>query len=338
MLTIIFFSWVFGWYFPIFFGFASIIGALWILRIGGKFLGNYYGSALIVTIFSLLMTTYVLMYLPLKDYRPYAIGSNLIEKMHDGIIEQNEDVLVYKNKKTGEIKEYSPTSAEYTNSKIWEDTDWEYDSMIKHIIVPGRLPSIDSMQFSPFIAPADVSKDELTLSAVVEQMKNVRVKGYKIYDGDNEMEIEVPAFEYNTTDYDPEYFKLLDTIVMDNPYMTDVVIRDMIVTEKQFVMVVSRDLTEANWGTIENLKAIYSVCKKNNIPFAVVCGASRDVINDFKKQHNFNAPFFVNDGVELKAITRSNPTLMVIENGVVKAKYPFRSIPTKEEFKSAHVK
>lgn len=338
LLTIVFFSWVFGWYFPIFFGFISIIGALWMLRVGGKFLGNYWGGALIVSIFCLLMTTYVLMYLPLKDYRPYAIGSNLIEKMNDGVIEQNEDMLVYRNTKTGKLKEYGPTSAEYTNSKIWENPDWVYDTMIKHIIVPGRLPSIDSMQFSPFIAPSDVSKDELTLSSVAEQMKNVRVKGYKIYDADNEMEIEVAAFEYNTTDYDPEYFNILDTIEMENPYMSDVVIRDMIVTEKQFVMVVSKDLSEANWGTIDRLKEIYAVCKKNSIPFAVVCGASREVINEFKSKNDFHAPFFVNDGVELKAITRSNPTLMVIEKGVVKAKYPFRSIPNKEEFKTNYVR
>ena len=57
----------------------------------------------------------------------------------------------------------------------------------------------------------------------------------------------------------------------------------------------------------------------------------------FKKKHNFNVPMFVNDETELKAISRSNPTILVIEKGVVKGKYPYRSTPTKEKFKQNHL-
>lgn len=338
MLVVIFFSWVFGWYFPIFFGLLAVVGGLWMLRIGGKLLGNHYGSALLVTLLCLILVTYVLMYLPIKDYRPYAVGSNLVEKMNDGIPEVNEDMIVYKNKKTGETKEFSPTSTEYTESKIWEDTDWEYDSMIKKVIVEGKLSSIDSSQFSPFLSIADVSEFELQLDVIKLQMENAHVPGLKLYDVAGEMEIEVMMDEYNVTDYDPESYSIMDTIEMDNPNITDVGIRDLILTADRVVLVSSLVLTDGNWGNIDRLKAIFEVCKQKKIPFAVICGASKEEIDAFREKHKFFAPFFVNDGTELKVISRSNPTLMVIEKGIVKAKYPFRSTPSRDTFISKHAK
>jgi hypothetical protein len=41
-------------------------------------------------------------------------------------------------------------------------------------------------------------------------------------------------------------------------------------------------------------------------------------------------PVFLNDETELKAIARSNPSLLIFEKGTVKGKYPHRSTPTFE--------
>jgi uncharacterized membrane protein YphA (DoxX/SURF4 family) len=72
LLVISFFSFVFGWYFPILFAIISILIALWVNRAGGKILGNYWGSSLAVVFVCLIFTSYVLMYEPVKDYRPYS--------------------------------------------------------------------------------------------------------------------------------------------------------------------------------------------------------------------------------------------------------------------------
>lgn len=64
---------------------------------------------------------YTYKYLPLKDYRPYAIGNNLIEQMNnaeDGVFN---NVFVYKNNKTGEIVEFSQDDY----MKNWEKIDAE---------------------------------------------------------------------------------------------------------------------------------------------------------------------------------------------------------------------
>lgn len=75
------FCWVFDWYFPIIFGAVALVSALWIYRSGGRLLGNHIGSTLIVTFWCSFFVWYVLQYDPLKDYRPYAVGSNLNARM-----------------------------------------------------------------------------------------------------------------------------------------------------------------------------------------------------------------------------------------------------------------
>jgi len=336
LLVVGFFSWVFGWYFPIFFSFTALLGALWMLRAGGKWFGNYFGSGLFTALISLAMVVYVLSYAPLKDYRAYAVGTNLIEKMNDGVDGVYESMLVYKNIKTGETKEYSSSSAEYIKSKIWEDKDWKYESMVQKAIIPTKIPSITE-QFNPFISLNEVTKYELKLKPVSDVIASSKIKALLIKDLTYNSNMEVPMEEYNVTDYDPASYTILDTIEMQNPNITDVSIRDFIVQSKRIVVLSSQNLMKGDWSTIKNIKAINESCIKKNIPFVVICGATREEINAFRKKHGLNAPFFVNDETELKAITRSNPSILVIEKGVMKGKYPFRSIPNKEDFNKKHL-
>ncbi len=337
LVVILFFSFVFGWYFPLLFGTVSLLGGLWVLRTSGKFFGNYYGVAMFVTLLCSLMVWYVVSYLPLKDYRPYAEGSNLVEKMNDGIEGVYESLLVYKNIETGETHDYSSTSKEYTDSKIWENKKWKYESMIQNAIIPTKIPSITD-QFNPFIATSDVSSYELELGVIYELMKKATIEGLRVMNLSDSNIYEVPLTEYNVTDYDLTSYSIIDTLEMKNPAFTELSIRDVIVDQDRFVFVSSKNLLEGDWRSIETYKEIFEECKRVNIPFVVICNGSRDDINKFREEHKFYAPFLVNDETELKAITRSNPSLLIIEKGTVQAKYPFRSTPSKDKFIRKHTK
>ena len=153
--------------------------------------------------------------------------------MNDGIDGVYESLLVYKNTKTGKAREYSGTSVKYKESKIWEDKDWTYDTMVQKVIIPTKIPSITD-QFNPFIGIDDVEEYEMKLDSVA--------------------------------------------IKMEDSSITEISIRDYIIN-----------------------------------------------------------PIFINDETELKAISRSNPTVLVIEKAVVTGKYSFRSTPTKEKFITKHL-
>lgn len=328
LLLISIFSWVFGWYFPIIFGILVLIGALWIVRAGGKYLGNYEGATLVITLITMLFVTYVLMYEPLKDYRPYAVGSNLIDKMNDGVDGKYESLLVYKNRKTGAIREYSSTSEAYTNSKIWENKNWIYKRMVQKVIVETKLPSISD--FEPFINLSDVGPDELKLEYVKNAMKNSKLVGLKIKDLISNGYSELPITEYNLTDYPIEQYKIIDTIEIADPNVADINIKNLILNSKQIVIVSSRNLNEADFNQIAKMKEIYSGCKKQRIPFIIICNASRKDIESFKKKYQFHVPVFVNDEKTLQAVSRSNPSMLVIKNAVVKGKFPHRALPSFE--------
>lgn len=304
------------------------------LRVGGRFLGNYYGSALLVTVICIFMTTYVLMYEPLKDYRPYAIGSNLVEKMSDGVDGVYENMFVYKNSKTGEVKEM--TEKEYMDSKIWEDTDWVYDDRIQKTIVDAINPTI--MDFKPMVSISDLSELESSLEMVKAILDTSKVELLKIYDKNYDAFMEIPFEEYSIEGFPDDEYEIRDTVVNYNPELTDVEIDRGIVEEKKIVMLISRKLEDADWSSVDRAKAIFESCKEKGVPFIMVCNGTREQVEAFRKKHKFNLPIFLMDETELKIISRSNPAMVVLEKGVVKAKYAFRSIPTKDSFKEKHLK
>lgn len=332
MLVVVFFSWVFGWYFPIIFSVVALYGALWILNLKNPVFANYYGSSVIVSIATLILTSYVLHYEPMKDYRPYAEGSNLVEKMNDGVEGKYESMLVYVNKKTGEKKEYSSTSKEYIDSKIWEKTEWKYLEMTQKEIIPSKIPSITD-QFNPFLAMADLTKTELKMPVVQQLLAGSKMQGLRLRDYVNATKIEIPMEEYSTENYPELDYAILDTIELINPEFTEVSLRNYIVQEITIFMLTAKNLKEASWEHLARYKEIVSYCKQNKIPFIMVTNSNRSDIDAFRKKNQFDVPVFLNDETELKAIARSNPSLMVIQKGIVKGKYPTNSTPSVEWLK-----
>lgn len=86
-------------------------------------------------IFMLCIELYCYRHLPIIDFRPYAIGKNIIEGMtvpEDAPHDEYAITLKYKNKQTGEIKDF--TEQNYP----WQDTvNWEYSSSSEKLIKEG---------------------------------------------------------------------------------------------------------------------------------------------------------------------------------------------------------
>lgn len=336
ILMITFFSWVFDWYFPIFFGLISIFGALWIRRAGGKYLGNYLGSILVLIILSSLLVGFVLRYDPIRDYRPYAVGSNLKWKMTDGVKGVYEDALLYRNKKTGEERIYASSSSDYSNSKIWELKDWEFIEMTSKVIKAGVNPSI--MDFTPLISFADLTNAERNLPFVKAMLINSKVKLIRLRALEDKTIEEVLLADFNRTIYPTEEYQILDTIEVNNPELSDIEIKDALIGEKRVVILISRNLNEANWSSMQRIKSIAKKCEARKVPFLMITNGSRTDIDTFRKKNNFNYGIFSMDEIELKIVSRSNPALLVLERGVVTEKYSHRTIPTGDRFKQIHLK
>jgi uncharacterized membrane protein YphA (DoxX/SURF4 family) len=333
-LVVMFFSWVFGWYFPILFAIVAVLGALWILKSGGKIFGNHWGSALIVAVLCIIVEMFVMSYAPMKDYRPYAVGSDLREKMNDGITGEFEYYYFLTDLETNEKKRVEMSTI---TQEMWSDTKkWkaEYDTI--ECVVEPKNPSI--MDFNPLIAVDEMTDYEKESPMIKSILDTSTTTVLKILALEYNSEMDTPIEEYMPEMFPEEEYKILDTLVQLNPALTEIQIKESILDQEQVVMLVSKNLGEANWGGIDRIKEIHQACKEKGIPFILVCNASREDINKFRKKHKFDVPTFVMDEIELKVISRSNPAMLVLEKGVVKGKYPHRSIPSADTFKSSHIK
>ncbi len=83
-------------------------------------------------------------HLPIIDFRPYKIGVNIPEAMSvpdDAPKELYKNIFYYKNKKSGEVKEF--TDENYP----WKDTvNWKYESMKSFLVQEGYEPPIHDLQ------------------------------------------------------------------------------------------------------------------------------------------------------------------------------------------------
>lgn len=74
-------------------------------------------------------------HLPLIDFRPYKVGTHIPEAMsvpEGAPQDEYENIFYYKNKNTGEVKEF--TEENYP----WQDTaNWEYDDMVSNLVQKG---------------------------------------------------------------------------------------------------------------------------------------------------------------------------------------------------------
>lgn len=324
-IFILFFSWLFGWYFPLLFGLATIFLALWLKQAGGKHLGNDWGIILVVTLTSSAFTAYTLAYLPLKDYRPYHIGSVLMDKMSDGEDGIYSSQFIYTNVVSG--KDTTLLALDATTEDIWKNKDlWAYKDRIQQTIRPAKLPSITS-QFNPILLMDEVTETELEFPLVkhfiienqVAFIELVEKSSGEIYP----QELEDFFFE----DLDTSAYYIRDTIYQLPEELSEISFLDYILTEERIILIISQSLEKGDFRNINKLKTIYEAALANNIPMLMISTAMRDEILAFRKSEGFVVPTLINDETEIKAITRSNPTLMIIEHGVIKGKYPFRSTP-----------
>lgn len=119
MVLLAFYCWVFAWWFPLLFSIGVLAGYLIIKRFLEGPRAEWAVAAWVsVAILAFMWHCYA--HLPMKDYRPYAIGKSIIEQKEEARPPVNLTYVSYKNKTTGEVTEYL-TSKPYP----WDDPEYE---------------------------------------------------------------------------------------------------------------------------------------------------------------------------------------------------------------------
>ena len=330
IVVIIFFSWVFGWMFPIIFALIALLGAFVVGNLNIGKIAKPWKMAAYVGFVSLLFSLYTANYLPFKDYRPYAVGNNIKEQMNNGVDQVAEYFMVYENLATGEMVSVSTSewSAVYS-----DETKFRYDTNEMHIIVEGVDASI--VDFAARVDYADLADNEKKIPLVDSTYKADFESYFEeklVLSSINGLDT-ISAWQHDTLYYpDSVYTKkstFTDLIDPSMPFSVDMT-EYLIAADYMFLMTI-RDIENINEKSMDDFKAVLEGARANDIPFFVLCPATDKAVDEFKLKYDFDATFLGFDGTEVKIIVRSNPGLVLLEKGTILDKWPSRSIEDFED-------
>jgi uncharacterized membrane protein YphA (DoxX/SURF4 family) len=121
---------LFSWWFPLYFTLGAMAVYFLMKRLSFKGLGKEWNIAIALFLVSLAFTLYCNHYLPVKDFRPYAIGNNLIEQ-RTGVPPTIQFGYILKKKSDGAVD----TLAAFPEN--WE-ANYEYVGVTETVLDPGK--------------------------------------------------------------------------------------------------------------------------------------------------------------------------------------------------------
>lgn len=107
--------------------------------------------------------------------------------------------------------------------------------------------------------------------------------------------------------------------------------------QPQFLLIV-HDITAANSNAfVKRVAPLAKKASEDNVSFIMLTGSLFDQVKQVKEDYKITYPVFQTDAIELKTIVRSNPGLLLIQDGVVLDKWHHRNIPQYESIKKEHL-
>jgi uncharacterized membrane protein YphA (DoxX/SURF4 family) len=100
----------------------------------------------------------------------------------------------------------------------------------------------------------------------------------------------------------------------------------------QFIFI-SDDLMKVSPSSFKQINKIYSYLEEREILLVGLTSSSGSDIKNSTREYNIKYDFFFADDIVLKAMIRSNPGLILLQNGVVMNKWHYHDFPTVEELK-----
>ncbi|HNR54433.1 MAG TPA: DoxX family protein [Flavobacteriales bacterium] len=174
LLMVAVWSWIFTWWGPVWF---TVIGYLGYLAIKRFIQGPRaeWITAGWIAVLSIVFTWYNYAHLPMRDYRPYAVGKSISEQMKSAKPPVNRTFVSYRNKTTGEVKEYDTTQP-----YPWDDDNFENvpNSTRIEVIDPGVPSQVQDFRLS------DMDGNDITTGVLEESSPVLLVMMYNVEKSD----------------------------------------------------------------------------------------------------------------------------------------------------------
>lgn len=205
-----------------------------------------------------------------------------------------------------------------------------------------HLPVID---FRPYAVGTNIPEAmKLPPNAVKDSVVMVFV-----YEKDGK-QMELSLDQLSTLDDTYKFIDRKDKVIRegDKPKIHDFTVtgldgsdltEDVLGTQNMFVLV-AYDLNKTDDNVQAKVNDFVSICQKYGVGFIGLTASSLKEVDDLRKKYNFIYDYYFTDGTTLKTIVRSNPGLVLLQKGTVKAMWHYNDFPTFDEVnkKFIHVK
>ncbi len=321
------FSFLISWFFPLLFGAVTLIVSTWFYRSFSRNQNGHFISVFFIALSAGIFIWFNLKYEPMKDFRPYAVGKNLHSQMRNGKSGIYNQVWIYENAKTG--KEQQFTNAQYMQQKIWEnDKTWKFIRVENDEVKPMIFAAIDSLLFNPTCKLTNLPLDFQNKSSIKNQLTITQIQKLRIRNRTTKTISEIDLKDFSISAYPKVNFELLDTRTVKQNSTNMISALPLIFESKKLIVINVKDAASFNNSRMDRLKEIVLLSKKLNAQVLLISGASSRFNAGLIKQLGNKVLVFQNDLSELRNITRTYPSILLLEKGTIIGKYGTNSIPT----------
>ncbi len=249
----LFLSWVFNWYFPLVFFSVGYIGFYASKRLLFNSALKWIPMVWALTI-SLTFIYYTLNHLPIKDYRPYAIGKNIPEQKvlpKDAKQDVFENIFYYKNKTTEKVEEFNE------KNYPWDDSNYVFVDRKTELISAG-----DKALTTDFSIMADDGNDYsqdyfdeesyvfMYIAYDINKADEASIKKFNTFVSRSNMDGNIVIGLTSSTYNDVEDFKLKNQLMLDF-YTCDAVTLKTIIRANPGVILMKKGTILGKWNANE---------------------------------------------------------------------------------------
>ena len=218
---------------------------------------NRWMVSLFAVFYIAFVETISLSYVPVLDFRNYAVGNNLRELVQG---ENDTYKLVMAFEKDGETRLFEQDSL--------PDESWMFVENRSLLVAEGRKPVIGDFAILDWESDYDVAED----------------------------------------------------ILVDTGFVC---------------IVVAEFLEEASVGRVDKINDLYDYCLDQNVTFLAVTASGEEDIELWRKRTGAEYPVYWADNMLLRSMTRANPGVVLLNDGVIVGKWNVAAMPEAEQMMSS---
>lgn len=256
--------------------------------------------------------------IPHADFRPFKEGVNIYnQKMREAEAQQNVEILAYRmtNKETGKVVEipYDQYLKEY---KKYPKEEWE----------------LEQVKSEPEVEPTKISDFDIS------NLNGVNV---------NEKILTIPGPAYMVVAYDLKATTSYETIsVKDTTYQVDTVsVGDSTAMVRSVDAITDREVQVERYSWPEDyltkwserVVSVLKAAKENDDAVYILTKyGSPEMFEAFSDAIGLDVPIYVGDDILLKTIVRSNPGIVLLQDGTITKKWHYRKLPEFDQIKQKY--